>query len=127
MSRRTGWGLLAATLAVVCLLFARTTSRAPFGYDEADYMYAGTQGFWANYSDRNSLSLTTFVQKGLELARDDTQRFVMSQYVRASDDIAFYRHYHGPIYAYWIGFWHALGVRQEATFRASGLLLHASL
>jgi hypothetical protein len=47
---------LAACLGLVCYLFATTTSHAPFAYDEADYMYAGTQGFWANYSDRNATS-----------------------------------------------------------------------
>src|SRR5688572_12831930 len=128
MRKRLVWcAILAAAVSVVCLLAARTISQVPYAYDEADYMYAGQQGFWANYSDRNSLSLVTFVQKGLELARDDTRRFAMSQYVRASDDIAFYRHYHGPVYAYWISVWHALGVRHEGTFRATGLILHALL
>jgi hypothetical protein len=126
MRRRTAWlSILTAILAVVCFLFARVTSREPFGYDEADYMYAGTQGFWANYSDRNALSLVAYVQKGLELARDKTQRLSLSQYVRVSEDITFYRHYHGPTYAYWLALWHRLGVRQEATYRATGLMLHA--
>jgi len=119
--------LFAALVAIVCMLFARTSSSAPFGYDEADYMSAGQQGLWANYSDRNSMPLTTIVREGVGLTRDGSQRRSLSQMVRASGDISFYRHYHGPIYAYWIGAWHALGVKEEATYRATGLLLHASL
>jgi len=88
-------------------------------------MYAGTQGFWANYVDRNAQSLPQYIRRGLELARDKTLRVSMSQYVRSSGDISFYRHYHGPVYAYWIGLWQMLGVHSEASYRATGLILHA--
>src|SRR5262249_26128297 len=40
----------------------------PFAYDEADYMWAGKQGLWANYTDRNALSFFEFVRKGIELS-----------------------------------------------------------
>ena len=77
------------------------------------------------FFDRRSISLPEYISKGLQLARDKTLRASMSQYVRSAGDISFYRHYHGPVYAYWIGLWDALGVRSESSFRATGLILHA--
>jgi hypothetical protein len=116
---------LAAILVTVCVLFAQTTSPGPFAYDEADYMYAGTRGFAANYLDRGSLGMLGYVEKGLALLHDKSQRASMSQFIRNSGDLDFYRHYHGPIYAYWIALWHSLGVSQESVYRSSGLILHA--
>ena len=116
--------VLVAAMAVVVSLFWKTASSRLFFYDEADYMYAGTRGFVNNYLDRPSLSAVEFIRKGLELAHDKSQRSNMSQYVRSSGDITFYRHYHGPAYAYWIALGQALGFHDEATYRASGLILH---
>jgi hypothetical protein len=124
-SRMLWFAALAAALAIVCVLFAATASPAPFAYDEADYMYAATQGFAANYLDRGSLGMTGFIEKGLALMRDKSQRQSMSAFVRNSGDLDFYRHYHGPIYAYWIAAGRALGVRGEGAYRSSGLILHA--
>ncbi len=104
--------------------FWKTTSDKPFYYDESDYMYAGTRGFIANYLDQPSISPLEFVQKGLELYRDKTKRGNISEFVRKSGDITFYRHYHGPVYACWIALWHALGAVDNGTYRASGLILH---
>src|ERR1700722_17893743 len=117
--------MLSGVTAIVSTLFARTVSRGPFGYDEADYMYASTQGFVANYLDRGSMGMTVYLERGLALMRDKSQRQSLSQLVRNSGDLDFYRHYHGPIYAYWIACWHALGARDEDVYRASGLLIHA--
>src|SRR5690348_9525661 len=94
---------LAALMAIIGVLFARTTPDHPFSYDEADYMYAGTRGIAANYLDSPSLSLFEFLRKGRELSANPGQGRSMSEYVRASGDITFYRHYHGPMYAYWLG------------------------
>ena len=58
--------LLVLVLVVLAVRFQAVTSRAPFAYDEADYMYAGTRGFAANYLDQPSQSLVEFVRKGLE-------------------------------------------------------------
>lgn len=114
-----------AVAAVVLTAFAKVSPRTPFAYDEADYMYAGTRGVWANWWDRPSISFTEFVSKGLELARRPELRPDFSRYVRSTGDITFYRHYHGPLYAQWIAVWHAAGVRTEAGYRATGLVLHA--
>jgi hypothetical protein len=126
MLRSVWWfAALTAIVAIVCFAFARTTSRAPFGYDEADYMYAGTQGFAANYLDRGSMGLNVYLSKGLDLLRDRSQRESLSRLVRNSGGIDFYRHYHGPVYAYWLALAHAAGARQESAYRASGLVLQA--
>jgi len=96
----------------------------PFTYDEADYMYAGAQGFWDNFLDRPSISFREFVSKGLELSRRPDLRGGFSRYIRASGDITFYRHFHGPLYSEWLVLCHALGVDEESAFRASGLWIH---
>ena len=88
-------------------------------------MYAGTRGFLPNFLDQPSQSLVEFVRKGMELARDKGQRVSMSEYIRSTGDITFYRHFHGPVYAYWIAACQALGVRGERGYRASGLVIHA--
>ena len=110
--------------AAVISAFWKTTDPALYYYDEADYMYAATRGFFSNYLDRPSLSTADFVRRGIQLARDRTQRTNMSEFIRSSGDITFYRHYHGPVYAYWISLWQALGAESPKTFRASGLLIH---
>src|SRR5438309_1245059 len=117
--------LLLLVLVVLGVRFQAVTSRAPFAYDEADYMYAGTRGFAANYLDQPSQSLVEFVRKGLELSRDKGQRVGMSEYIRSTGDITFYRHFHGPIYAYWLAACQAAGIRGERGYRASGLVIHA--
>lgn len=124
---KTAWYFIALALAtaIVVLVFWRTTSGRPFFYDEADYMYAGTRGFVNNYLDRPSLSTVEFVREGLRLARDRSQGSSMSKFIRTAGDITFYRHYHGPMYAYWIALCQALGFHSETSFRASGLLIHA--
>src|SRR5258708_31263854 len=124
-SRVLWFGAVAVLTIIVCVAVARTTSAAPFGYDEADYMYAGRQGFAANYLDRGSIGMGAYIAQGFALLRDKSQRQSMSQLVRNSGDLDFYRHYHGPIYAYWIAAGQALGAQGEAAYRASGLILHA--
>lgn len=111
----------------VAFVYWGTITPVPFAYDEADYMWAGTRGFSANFLDRPSQSLVEFVQKGRELAHDSSRRQGMSEYVRSLDDVTFYRHYHGPVYAYWLAAWHSFGAVKETTFRGSGLVLHAML
>lgn len=119
------FGALVPIVAAVSIFFATSTSSFPFGYDEADYMYAGTRGFTANFLDRDAIPFSEYVRKGLELARHPEERASVSKFVRSSGDLSFYRHYHGPVYAYWLALWHAFGVQSETTYRASGIPLHA--
>jgi len=81
-------------LALFLLLIARNVSREPYGYDEADYMYAATLGFAANWTDTPSISLADFLATGLH--RNSPK--ALSERIRGSHDVLFYRHFHGPLY-----------------------------
>jgi hypothetical protein len=105
--------------------FWQTVSDAPYYYDESDYVYAGTRGLMANFLDRPSLSLVEFVQHGLALSRGQSKSADMSRLVREMGDISFYRHYHGPMYAYWLALCQLAGADKETDYRGSGLLLHS--
>jgi len=130
MTSRLSTTKLACVVAAICLyagvafLYAPVISDHPFGYDEADYMWAGKQGLWANYSSEHAISFVEFVRKGLELSHDSGKRQSLSEYIRSRGDIDFYRHYHGPMYVYWVALLHHAGVRGENVFRGSGLLIH---
>ncbi len=126
MSTRKITGALAVlcAYAAVAFLYAPVISDHPFGYDEADYMWAGKQGFVANYTSSHAISFPEFVRKGLELSRDPGKRQSFSEYVRSTGDIDFYRHYHGPVYAYWLALLQGTGLKAENVFRGIGLLIH---
>ena len=85
----------ACVVAAICLyggvaiIYAPVISDHPFGYDEADYMWAGKQGLWANYRGEHAISFVEFVHKGLELSRDAGKRQSLSEYIRATGDIDF--------------------------------------
>src|SRR5512132_869629 len=111
MNRTLPYIVAACLLAALTLyIFFPLASSQPYAYDEADYMWAGKQGFLANYTDRNGLSFPEFVRKGLELYRNPSLRPAYSQFIRESGDIGLYRHYHGPVYAYWLALLHGVGV-----------------
>ena len=100
------YGLAGLALALVIIGYAWVAMpRDCYGYDEADYMYAVSRGFWANYTDSPSISLSEFVRQGRGAAGQFTssKRQALSDYIRASGDVPFYRHYHGPVSTYlWI-------------------------
>ena len=87
------FGLL---LALFFLLISRNVSSEPYVYDEADYMYAASLGFAANWSDTPSIAVGDFVRAGLE--RNGRQS--LSERIRSGSDVLFYRHFHGPLFYY---------------------------
>lgn len=88
--------------ALFLVLFHGDAPRAPYGYDEADYM-AGVRLGWArNYLDTNAMSFPEFVQTGLKALHKEISRTQLSEYVRARRDPLFLRHYHGPLNEYWL-------------------------
>jgi 4-amino-4-deoxy-L-arabinose transferase-like glycosyltransferase len=89
------FGLL---LALFLLLIARNVSPEPYGYDETDYMYAASLGFTANWTDTPSLSLSDFLGAGLHRGSPRA----LSERIRGSHDVLFYRHFHGPLYYYFL-------------------------
>ncbi len=51
-------------LALFLILITRNVSPEPYGYDEADYMYAASLGFTANWTDTPSMSIADFLRAG---------------------------------------------------------------
>lgn len=115
------FALLAAT---VFFIFAPLTPTVPYPYDSADYMYAGLQGFWVNYTDAGSLSVSELLEKGSELLQHPEKRAQFSREIRERKDIGFYRHFHGPMYTYWIALCAAFGASSEYAFRNAGFIIH---
>ncbi len=124
MPRKPFWIAALLIVLAVFFLFAGLAPSYPYTYDEADYMWAGTRGFAANYLDQHALSFPTFVQKGLELMRTPGQRSSFSEYIRSTGDINMYRHFHGPVYAYWLSFGQLIGFSDPGEYRNSGIVFH---
>lgn len=70
----------------------------PYGYDEADYLLTAERGFLAHWWDSPSLTLPEFVRLG----RSGSERRALSDMVRERGFVDFYRHWHGPLYFYWM-------------------------
>jgi hypothetical protein len=98
--------LHAAILAVLVTVFLGWTFRQiypwPYIYDEADYMYVATQDATANYLDSPSQPIAEFLRMGLTEGRDPARRESLSEFIRGSGDVNFYRHWHGPLYFFWL-------------------------
>lgn len=99
--------------ALGALLSFNAIDRGLFHYDEADFVTAAKQGFMANYSDTNSLSLVEFVKKGVQ------DVFVgghssLSKEARDRKDINLYRHFHAPFLFYLL--WLTLTILGDSEF-----------
>src|SRR6201998_1470170 len=75
---------------------------SPYGYDEADYMYATKLGLVANYTDTPTMPIVEFLRTGLSRGRDSRRHSQLSELIRGSNDVVFYRHWHGPLSFYWL-------------------------
>jgi hypothetical protein len=100
------FGLL---LALFLLLLTRNISSEPYVYDEADYMYAASLGFAANWSDAHSIPISDFVRTGLA----GEARQGLSERIRRGNDVLFYRHFHGPLFDYLLVFLSRLNLREQ--------------
>jgi hypothetical protein len=96
MARFFPQAVFALLLALFLLLITRKVSSEPYVYDEADYMYAASLGFGANWSDAPSIPISEFVKAGLSRG----SREALSEKIRSGHDVLFYRHFHGPLYYY---------------------------
>jgi hypothetical protein len=96
------WIVPFALLAAFFLLVRRQIFPWPYYYDEADYMYAVSLGLRANFTDLPSQSLIEYVRAGLTRGQDTADRANLSREIRRGDDVNFYRHWHGPLYFYWL-------------------------
>jgi len=95
--------IIVAVLLAAFLLFVEARIPAgPYSYDESDYMYAASLGVWANYVDTPSRSVAEFVSMGLRYGTEEELRVELSTHARSIDDVNFYRHWHGPLYTYFL-------------------------
>jgi hypothetical protein len=94
LNRARAQAVFGLLLALFLLLITRNVSSEPYVYDEADYMYAASLGFAANWSDTPSMPLADFARAGHD-ARGE-----LSRRIRDSNDVLFYRHFHGPLFYY---------------------------
>ncbi len=105
---------LGAILAVFVLFARREVFSWPYYYDEADYMFAASLG-WANYTDHPAQSLADYIRIGLSDGGDPALRATLSAESRAESDVNFYRHWHGPLYFYWLAGLAPLHLDEHAT------------
>jgi len=113
--------LIAAILAVFLVSVAARIPSGPYSYDESDYMHAASLGFWGNYADTPARSLGEFVRMGLYYGTEGKARMDLSAHARSVDDVNFYRHWHGPLYTYWLVLW-SPWKHSEQTMRAATLV-----
>jgi hypothetical protein len=114
--------LLAGVFFITLILHEPLLSSDLYGYDEADYMNASRRGLGANYMDRGALPLSTFLRMGTGKGFEKSERGSLSEYIRDSGDITFYRHYHGPLYFYGQTLLHSLFGDHERAVRAGNLI-----
>ncbi len=112
-------------LAVFGVFAARAAASLPYGYDEADYVYAASQGLRANYLDSPSTPIAEFVRLGLEKGAHANQRATLSGHIRSRNDILFYRHWHGPLYYYWLSAMASRWQHEERVMRLATLVFGA--
>lgn len=105
-------------------LFHSAATDLPFSYDESDYMTSTRIGFAANYLDSTAMSFPQFVDTGMKALHKQLNRTDLSRYVRDRRDSMFFRHYHGPINAYWLCLASVIGGSGEHWMRLSGLVFH---
>jgi 4-amino-4-deoxy-L-arabinose transferase-like glycosyltransferase len=108
-----------AFLAGFILLSKDSLSAGPFAHDEPDYMYAASLGLVANYTDTPSMPFPQYIRMGMTQGRDPGNRLGLSASIRSSGDVTFYRHWHGPLYYYWLIGTSRLTTDEQLT-RASG-------
>jgi hypothetical protein len=87
----------------------------PYDYDESDYMYAAAFGYSAQATDTPSLSWSELLRDGLERPHDPDHDAGLSKLIRQSNDVLFYRHWHGPLLLYWLIAIDAPGHTEHAT------------
>ena len=100
-------------VALLMILAWRAVLRSPYGYDEADYMYATRLGLVANYTDTPTMPIVEFLRTGLSRGKDSRQSLQLSELIRGANDVVFYRHWNGPLYFYWLMLTSHLGLDEH--------------
>lgn len=115
--------MLVAAISFI-LLFRGSIPSGPFEYDESDYMSAARKGLVENYREKSSMNLAQFASTGLKAVHGQLNNTGLSEYIRSRRDLTFFRHYHGPLYYYWLAFTSRMTHGNEAWERFSGWTFH---
>jgi hypothetical protein len=118
--------ILGCAFAGFFLLVRGVAWYGPYTYDQADYMYAVSQGWEANAFDTPSMPLADFLKIGMSRGRDPGSRADLSSLIRGSNDVLFYRHWHGPLYGYWLAFTERITVDARAKRKLNYLFAGAA-
>lgn len=94
--------VLGILVAITFTTVRNKISHGPYDYDEADYMSAASLGLERNWVDAGSMPLTDFVAAGRRSGADANQRAGLSALARSGSDPVVYRHWHGPLYYFWL-------------------------
>jgi hypothetical protein len=118
------FALSAIALALVFYFTYRSRiSGVSFDIDEADYMYSLEKGFSAHYFDRNTLSIRTFIETGFSKGMKRDKDTELSKMIRSADDITLFRHFHGPLYFYYMILAEKFVGKSERAVRTASLFL----
>jgi hypothetical protein len=101
-ARGMGVLIIIALLIPFGLIVGRLVSLQPLNGDESDYVYAASKGLAASYLDQPSLSLNDFVIRGIRSGLHSGIWGKLSEDIRRTDDITLSRHFHAPLYFYWL-------------------------
>ncbi len=113
--------VLAILIAVAFGMSRGKLHQGPYGYDEADYMFAAGLGIADNWLDSGSMPLADFISVGRKRGSDSSQQAGLSALARGGADPVVYRHWHGPLYFFWLTAIDKLGLNEHDT-RASFLI-----
>ena len=94
--------LILVVLFCVIFFFANSLPEICLYEDEADYVYVVRKGFIANYMDSGTLPFTQFLKLGFSAITSQKSKTELSRIIRSADDISVYRHWHGPLYFYYL-------------------------
>jgi Dolichyl-phosphate-mannose-protein mannosyltransferase len=114
--------ILLTLISLCAVLYGTVVPNNRYGYDEADYMYAASKGLYANYIDKNTIPFVEFVRIGLSKGFQAENRTSLSEFIRESGDIAFYRHHHGPLSLYALILWGYFVDNEEYSMRLISVL-----
>ena len=124
--KRNAWFLSLAVLFLALVFYLLYKSNVPttsFDIDEADYMYSFEKGFTAHYFDENAVPFMSFVKIGLSMGMKSDKQTELSRIIRSADDITLYRHFHGPLFFYYMIFGEKFVGKNERAIRTVSLLL----
>lgn len=116
-------GAVAMLTLVFYLIYKSSIPNTCFDIDEADYMYSLEKGFAAHYLDKNAISFISFVKLGISKGFKNDKKTELSRTIRSADDINLYRHFHGPLYFYYMMIGEKIVGKDERAVRAFTMLL----